>query len=99
MSGNLQLYILSPISLVSILLGMSIGGMFETSLRAAATLIVGTLIFKLDLSLINITQLLLVFFLTLAALYGLGMMLASLYLIWGREAWHLSEFSKSQFIL
>ena len=92
MSGNLQLYILSPISLVSILLGMSIGGMFATSLRAAATLIVGTLIFKLDLSLINITQLLLVFFLTLAALYGLGMMLASLYLIWGREAWHLSEF-------
>lgn len=92
MSGNLQLYISSPISLMSILFGMSIGGMFATSLRAAITLIVGTLIFKLDFGLINITQLILVFFLTLSSLYGLGMTLASLYLIWGREAWHLSEF-------
>ena len=31
------------------------------------------------------------FFLTLAALYGLGMMLASLFLMWGREAWHLTQ--------
>jgi ABC-2 type transport system permease protein len=30
----------------------------------------------------------LVFVLTLAALYGLGMMFASLFLLWGREAWH-----------
>lgn len=92
MSGNLQIYISSPISLMSILFGMSIGGMFATSLRAIATLIAGTIIFKLDFSLINLTQLILVFFLTLSSLYGLGMTLASLYLIWGREAWHLSEF-------
>ena len=32
-----------------------------------------------------------VFFLTLAALYGLGMVLASLFLMWGREAWHLTQ--------
>ena len=31
------------------------------------------------------------FFLTLAALYGLGMVLASLFLMWGREAWHLTQ--------
>jgi ABC-2 type transport system permease protein len=30
-----------------------------------------------------------VFLLTLAALYGLGMMLASLFLLWGREAFHM----------
>ena len=30
-----------------------------------------------------------VFLLTLAALYGLGMMFASLFLLWGREAWHM----------
>jgi ABC-2 type transport system permease protein len=30
-----------------------------------------------------------VFVLTLAALYGLGMMFASLFLLWGREAWHM----------
>ncbi len=29
--------------------------------------------------------------LTLAALYGLGMVLASVFLLWGREAWHLTE--------
>jgi ABC-2 type transport system permease protein len=32
-----------------------------------------------------------VFFLTLSALYGLGMVLASLFLMWGREAWHLTQ--------
>ena len=32
-----------------------------------------------------------VFLLTLAALYGLGMMLASLFLLWGREACHLTQ--------
>jgi ABC-2 type transport system permease protein len=32
-----------------------------------------------------------VFFLTLAALYGLGMMLSGLFLIWGREAWHMTQ--------
>ena len=30
-----------------------------------------------------------VFLLTLFALYGLGMTFASLFLLWGREAWHL----------
>ena len=29
--------------------------------------------------------------LTLAALYGLGMMLASLFLVWGREAFQLTQ--------
>ncbi len=32
-----------------------------------------------------------VFLLTMAALYGLGMMLASLFLLWGREAFHLTN--------
>ncbi len=35
--------------------------------------------------------LLAVFGLTLAALYGMGMMLASLFLMWGREAFHLTQ--------
>jgi ABC-2 type transport system permease protein len=30
-----------------------------------------------------------VFVLTLTALYGLGMMFASVFLLWGREAWHV----------
>ncbi len=32
-----------------------------------------------------------VFLLTLTALYGLGMMLASLFLLWGREAFHMTN--------
>jgi ABC-2 type transport system permease protein len=32
-----------------------------------------------------------VFVLTLGALYGLGMVLASLFLLFGREAWHLTQ--------
>jgi ABC-2 type transport system permease protein len=32
-----------------------------------------------------------VFFLTLSALYGLGMAMASLYLLWGREAFHMTN--------
>jgi ABC-2 type transport system permease protein len=33
----------------------------------------------------------LTFVLTMAALYGLGMLFASVFLLWGREAWHISN--------
>ncbi|HEX2221476.1 MAG TPA: ABC transporter permease, partial [Candidatus Limnocylindria bacterium] len=33
----------------------------------------------------------LVFFLTLVPLYGMGMLFASLFLMWGREAFHLAQ--------
>jgi ABC-2 type transport system permease protein len=36
-------------------------------------------------------QLLFVFLIAMAALYALGMVLASLFLLWGREAWHLAN--------
>jgi ABC-2 type transport system permease protein len=35
-----------------------------------------------------------VFLLTLAALYGLGIMLSSLFVMWGREAWHLMRLAE-----
>jgi ABC-2 type transport system permease protein len=31
------------------------------------------------------------FVITMAALYGLGMLFASVFLLWGREAWHISN--------
>jgi ABC-2 type transport system permease protein len=40
-----------------------------------------------------------VFLLTLAALYGLGMMSASLFLLWGREAWHLANLAQEPIYL
>jgi ABC-2 type transport system permease protein len=38
--------------------------------------------------------LLLVFVVTLVALYGLGMLLSSVFLMWGREAWHLTRLAE-----
>ncbi|TLZ64735.1 MAG: ABC transporter permease [Methanobacteriota archaeon] len=88
--GNLQLYMMAPMSRMALLGGMAIGGMFMTSVRAITTLVVGILVFTVTLQLGNPLLLLGVFFVTLIALYGMGMMLASLYLLWGREAFNLS---------
>ena len=41
----------------------------------------------------------LVFFLTMVALYGLGMMAASLYLLLSREAWHISNLAQEPIYL
>lgn len=86
--GNLALYIIAPTSLMAILLGMAIGGMIATLLRAGAIIALGTLLFNVHYVLINPWQLLAVFALTMIALYGLGMMTASVFLLFSREAWH-----------
>ncbi|HLB68643.1 MAG TPA: ABC transporter permease [Thermoplasmata archaeon] len=88
--GNLQLYMMAPMSRMALLGGMAVGGMFMTSVRAMTTLVVGVVVFSVVIQVTNPFLLLAVFFVTLIALYGMGMALASLYLLWGREAWHLS---------
>jgi ABC-2 type transport system permease protein len=85
--GNLALYIIAPNSMMSILLGMAIGGLLATTLRALAILVLGVLIFKVHFVVLNIGQLFGVFLLTMVALYGMGMMFASVFLLLGREAW------------
>jgi ABC-2 type transport system permease protein len=85
--GNLALYIIAPNSMMSILLGMAIGGLLATTLRALAILVLGVLIFKVQFVVLNIGQLFGVFLLTMVALYGMGMMFASVFLLLGREAW------------
>ena len=62
-----------------------------SSTRAAVVLAIATLIFGVHFEVQQWVLLLAVFVLTLAALYGLGMMLASLFLMWGREANHFAE--------
>jgi ABC-2 type transport system permease protein len=86
--GNLELYILSPAPMEGILAGMALGGAITTSIRAAVILFGGLVLFQIPVYTDRLPLLLLVFGLTLAALYGLGMMFASLFLQWGREAWH-----------
>ena len=90
-TGNLELYIIAPTSLMAILLGMAIGGMVATTVRALAVITLGLLIFRIEVSIVNVPQLLGVFLLTLLALYGLGMLFSSLFLLYGRQAQHLSN--------
>lgn len=90
-TGNLELYIIAPTSRMAILLGMAAGGIFATTLRALGVLVVGILIFRVPMAPTNVPALVGVFLLTLVALYGLGMLMASLFLLWGRQAWHLAN--------
>ena len=89
--GNLQLYFVAPIHMMSILLGMAFGGMVMTSMRAVVILVLGTLLFGVEYHLSNPALLVAVLFVTLIALYGLGMLLSSVFLLWGREAFHLTQ--------
>ncbi len=88
--GFLELFILSPVSLMAILLGMGVGGLYMSTIRAGAIAIIGTLLFNVQFSGGQWGFALLVFFVTMVALYGLGMMLSSVFLMWGREAWQVS---------
>ncbi len=88
-SGNLELYVMSPAPMTAILTGMALGGMLTTVVRAAAITVAGVLLFDVPINPSSWWLLALGFGVTLAALYGLGMLFASLFLLWGREAWHL----------
>src|SRR5947209_4563498 len=88
-SGNLELYVMSPAPMMGVLTGMALGGMTTTFVRATAITVTGVLLFDVPLQPTSWPLLAAVFVLTLAALYGLGMMFASVFLLWGREAWHL----------
>jgi ABC-2 type transport system permease protein len=88
-SGNLELYLIAPASMLWILAGMALGGMLGTLVRAIVIVLIGSLIFSVSNSIVSLPMLALVFILTLVALYGLGSMLASLYLLYNREIWTL----------
>jgi len=60
-------------------------------LRATAIIAVGSLIFNVTYAVSSFWQLIAVFSLSMIALYGLGMMTASIFLLLSREAWHLAN--------
>ncbi len=97
--GNLALYIMSPSSMMAILLGMALGGMLATLLRASVILFIGGWLFQVRFVVVDFWLLILVFFLTMTALYGLGMMSASLFLLLSREAWHLANLAQEPIYL
>lgn len=97
--GNLALYIMAPNSMIAILLGMALGGLFASSLRALAIMLLGSWIFHVDYTVTSFGQLFAVFFLALVALYGMGMMTSSIFLLLSREAWHLANLAQEPIYL
>jgi ABC-2 type transport system permease protein len=92
--GNLVLYMTAPIGLMSIMFGMAVGGIGMTAMRAAVVLGIGTWLYGVSFDVQQWGLLLAVFLLTLAALYSLGMLLSGLFVMWGREAWHLMRLAE-----
>jgi ABC-2 type transport system permease protein len=90
-NGTLELMAVSPTSFEAILLGMAGGGMILTSVRAAMIILIGSLLFGVTYNVSGLLPAIGIFALTLAALYGMGMLLASLFLFYSREAWHLGD--------
>jgi len=78
-------------NMLAVLFGMAVGGFVMSSTRAAAVLVIATTLYGVTFAIDQWLLLIGVFVLTLAALYGLGTVLASLFLMWGREAFHLSQ--------
>lgn len=89
--GNLELYLVAPCSRIAILCGMAVGGIFMTSFRAVLSFLLGIWVFDVSFTPSNPWLAVLVFLLTLASLYALGMCLSSLFLLYGREVWHLAN--------
>jgi len=89
--GNLSLYIIAPNSMMSILLGMALGGMVATILRALVIILLGSWMFGVQYVVVSPFELFAVFTLSMVALYGMGMMFASAFLLFGREAWAISD--------
>lgn len=88
-TGNLELYLAAPISRISILLGMALGSMFTVTTRAAVVIVLGVLAFGVEFRPTSWPLLGLAFALSIVALYALGMLGSSLFLLYGREAWHM----------
>jgi len=98
-TGNLALYIMAPGSMMAILLGMALGGMFTTTVRAASILAIGSLLFDVHFAVSSVPLLAAAFVLALVALYGMGMMFASMFLLLGREGWHLVNLAQEPVFL
>jgi len=89
--GNLELYMVLPCGIVPILLGMSFGGFVGTLVRAVAIIVIGSVLFHVTYTITQLPLFLLIFGVGIIALYGLGVTFASVFLMWGREAWHMAE--------
>lgn len=89
--GNLVIFILSPGSMMAILLGMAVGGILGASIRATCIILLGIFLFDVHFTVADPLLLLAVFTVTIVGLYGMGMMFSSLFLLLNREAYHVAN--------
>ena len=83
-TGNLDLYMASPMHPITLLLGMAVGGMFMASVRTVMILLIGVLVFDVTFAVTNFALVALLFMLTLSALFSMGMAASSIYFLVGR---------------
>ncbi len=88
--GLFEVYITSPASITAVLIGMSLGSILGTAPSAAMVALLGWVLFNPPIHPFW-PAVILVFSLTLASLYAMGMALSSLYLAYGREADSVNE--------
>lgn len=86
--GNLGLFLMSPLPRPALLLGMALGGMIMTGSRALIIYIASRLMFDITFSISDPWLIVWISFATLVALYGLGMMMSSLFFLAGRGVFH-----------
>jgi ABC-2 type transport system permease protein len=89
--GNLELYFAAPMDIMAVLFGMALGGMVLSGTRAVMILAIASVVYGVTFQVDQWFLLVAVFLLTLTALYGFGMVLASLFLVWGREAFQMTQ--------
>lgn len=89
--GQLQLYFAAPCSRMAILTGMAVGGLAGTIVRSGVGVAIAVWVFRIEVAAFDALQLAGVFVVTMVALYALGMNLSSLFLLYGREAWHTAN--------
>ncbi len=98
-TGNLALYIIAPGPLMAMLLGMALGGLVSTTVRAIVIIVLGSLFFGVNFSVASLPMLILVFIVAMTALYGMGMLTSSLFLLLSREAWHIVNLAQEPIYL
>ncbi|HEX9709750.1 MAG TPA: ABC transporter permease [Candidatus Thermoplasmatota archaeon] len=90
-TGNLELYFISPVPPEALMFGMATGSLVNSGTRAAAAVAAGVLVFGAAFDPRGVPAAAGVLLLTLASLYLLGMMFASIFLVYGREGEHLAQ--------
>lgn len=90
-TGNLDLFMASPMPPVALLLGMAIGGMFMSVLRTCFVVAAGLLVFGVRFSVHQPLLLATVFVLTMTAVFSLGMAASSAYFMVGRVGIKLNQ--------